>query len=181
MLTKSMTACVYAALTLLPTASALAATVEQDVTALAGQWQGEAANGTKVTVQLAKGQGEQLATGSLKIEGGLVQDDKEFTLLRTDKLFWMVPGKTPFDAEKDEPYAMTRLPDGGLKFVRLAHPGGDAASLQAEEIEIGRLSHTGTRSFKLIRSEKLCNDPAAPGGKPCGEPVTETIVLHKAQ
>ena len=179
--TKTMMACVYAAITLLP-AAAKAAPVDQDVGALAGQWQGESARGTKVTVTVAKGQGDLLATGSLKVEGGLVAGDTDFTLLQTDKLFWMVPGKSPFDAaDKDEAYAMQRLPGGGFKFSRLAHPGGDPAALQAEEIvEIGRLSHSGTRSLKLIRSEKLCADPASPAGKACGAPVTETVVLHKA-
>jgi hypothetical protein len=183
-LLPSILPCVYAAFTLLP-AAAHAAPVDQDISALAGQWQGEAHDGTKVTVVVAAGKGDLLATGSLKVEGGQQPGETDFTWIRMEKLDFMVPGKSPFDGDKQEPYIMSRLPQGGFKFVRLAHPdAADPTALQSEELEIGRVTHAGTRTLKIVRGEKLCRDDAAATagalGKVCGEASTEQVTLHKA-
>jgi hypothetical protein len=183
-LLPSLLPCVYAAFTLFPTAAAQAAPLDQDIAALAGQWQGEAHDGTKVTVVVTPGRGDMLATGSLKVEGGQQPGEIDFNWIRLEKLDFMVPSKTPFDADKQEAYTMSRLPQGGFKFVRLAHPDGDPASLQSEELEIGRVTHAGTRTLKIIRGEKLCRDDSAPAagavGKVCGDASVEQVTLRKA-
>jgi hypothetical protein len=156
--------------------AAVAAPVEQDIDALAGQWQGETQGGTKVTLTVAKGAGDLLASGALKVDGGVAPQDVEFTLLRSEKLYFMVPGKTLFDGG-EEAYTMSRLPQGGFKFTRLDRPEAD--SVQSDELEIGRLTHAGVRTLRIIRGEKYCKDGASVEGKVCGEAVSEQVTLHK--
>src|SRR5262249_1933675 len=105
--------------------------------------------------------------------------DQELQLLRTSGLYFLMPGKL-FDAGS-EGYVMERLPGGALKFVRMVRTtAGDQVSIQAEEIQIGRATHAGTRTLKLVHGEPLCSDEASPAGKACGVPVSEQIVLKKA-
>lgn len=160
--------------------SAKAATIEQDIQAVQGEWEGETAGGTKMSLRIVSGQGDLVATGEWKVEGGALGGDAvDFTILRRDSLLFLVPSKNVFEVSEGA-YTMDRLPSGGLRFVRLVHvAGNDPTGLAAETFQLGKLTNAGTRTVKVARSAQLCADAASPSGKSCAAGAVEEIALHK--
>jgi len=169
-------------------AEEFASSVEKDFTSLDGDWLGQSSDGTKVSMHFGAGRGNLPLSGKWRIEGGAFAGDVEVNVLHAGGLFFLLPEASPFAPateakELKAPYSMTRLPSGGLRFVRLTRTEVDGqVALQSEQLVIGKAHADGTRTLRLAISDKLCADvgnPATLDAKVCGEAVSTLIVLRK--
>jgi len=167
-----------------------AGSVEKDLTSLDGDWLGQSSDGTKVSMHFGAAHGNLPLSGKWRIEGGAFAGDAEVNVLHAGGFFFLLPEASPFAPTADAkelkaPYGMTRLPGGGLRFVRLARTEVDGqVALQSEQIVIGKARADGTRTLKLAISDKLCADVANPAildAKVCGAAVNTQIVLRKTR
>lgn len=161
--------------------AALAATVEADVQALAGEWQGEdeSGHGARLAVAALAEPGT-LATLTVKVDDGVFARDTAHTLAARDGLHFLVPGQGA-TADYAGTYTLLRLPGGGLRFVRLARVvSEDMVAVQTEEVVVGRARADGSRTLKLARGERSCWEGGADAPVPCGPAVSTIYLIRKA-
>ena len=156
-----------------------AATLDEDLGALVGDWQGQGGDGTGINMSFAQGQGNVVLTGSWKISGGGFARESGLSVLRSGGLCFLLPDASPFTPGA-QPYSLTRLPGGGLRFTQLRHLDGDKGpSVSVEEVRISKQREDGTRTLHLGTSETLCAAETATVGKVCGEGTKQDYTLRK--
>ena len=156
-----------------------AATLDDDLATLVGDWQGQGVDGTGINMSFARGQGNVLLTGSWKISGGGFARESGLSMVRSGGLCFLLPDASPF-APGAQPYSLMRLPGGGLRFTQLRHLDAEnGSSVSVEEVRLSKQHEDGTRTLHLGTSEKLCADEAATVAKVCGEGTKQDYTLRK--
>ena len=149
----------------LAASQAKAVTLTEDLSAMAGDWQGTevAAVGHPVgtfhlTLTPVTPTGVLLAKGHLGAGGdgnGLLAG-QDFELVQSGDAYFAL---TSSDGTPAGAFTVEHAPFGGLRFHRLVQAGADAQlGVQSEEVLVGKLAANGSRRVKVTRGGRLCRD-----------------------
>ena len=166
-------------------APAHAATVAEELTALAGEW-----TGAEIAAVGHPGGVFHLAIaptapgGALVATGRLGADDDGSALLLAGPVEIVQSGGQCFaltggNGVPEGAFAVEHAPFGGLRFHRLVRAGSeDQLAVQAEELVLAKAGADGTRRLKVTRGERLCRD-AAGAESLCGTAQSRTYSLKR--
>lgn len=161
--------------------AALGATLEEDVVALAGTWDGPDADAAHA------GQTFRLEVAASAAGTGLLADLKatasdaallapvSLSLLSMDSRAY---GLTSTDGTPEGAFAVEHAPFGGVKMARLAR-GPAADQIQSQEIVVGRAQADGSRRLRVTIGERQCRDATSHAFIRCGGAATRTYVMKR--